>query len=85
MSGEQLVIEVPDPQARRYWECTGPKTWQPVVVKTRYATAADTRLPAPLFPEVRTGTAAPRNVLVERADGTKDVRPVRLLRLRCPR
>lgn len=36
------------------------------------------------FPHVRTGGVAPRNVLVERADGTRDVRPVRLLRVRCP-
>jgi len=82
VSGEQLTLEVQDPQARRYWEHAGPKTWWPVVVRTRYAPAAG--LPDPVFAEVRTGAAAPRNVLVERADGTRAVRPVRLLRLRCP-
>lgn len=83
MSGEQLVFEVPDLQPRRYWENVGPGDWRPVTVRVRYGPGRG--VPVPVLPLVRTGPAAPRNVLVERPDGTADVRPVRILRLKCPR
>lgn len=83
MSGEQLAIEVPDPQTRRYWENVGPGDWQPVTVRVRYGPGQG--VPVPALPLVRTGPAAPRNVLVERSDGSSDVRPVRILRLKCPK
>jgi hypothetical protein len=92
VSVEQLALEVevtvPDAEgvgttsARTYWEHAGPRVWRPVSVRVRYGNVSG--LPVPVFPEVRTGGLAPRNVLVERADGTRDVRPVRLLRARCP-
>ncbi|MGW9397299.1 hypothetical protein [Streptomyces sp. NPDC055642] len=86
---EQLALDVPlpeqpasDPEPRTYWENRGPNQWEPVTVCTRYAIPG----PAPdLFPHVTTGRTAPRNVLVERSDGSRDVRPVRLLRARQPR
>lgn len=89
MTAGQLTLDLalpvapdPVPEARTYWENCGPNRWEPVTVRTRY------RLPAPgpdLFPHLTTGATAPRNVLVERADGTADVRPVRLLRTKQPR
>lgn len=79
----QTEIHVAYPGARRYWEHAGPRRWRPVVVRVRYGSSP--ALPDPVFPLVVTAPAAPRNVLVERADGTRDVRPVRRLRLRCPR
>jgi hypothetical protein len=80
---EQLALEVPDPQVRRYWECVAPKDWQPVTVRVRYGDTAG--MPHPPFPLVRTRKSAPRNVLVERADGTLDVKYVRHLRVKRPR
>jgi hypothetical protein len=42
-----------------------------------------TDLPVPLFPHIRTRPHAPRNVLLQRADGTVTIRPFRgLVRLR---
>lgn len=87
---EQLALDVPlptpselEPAPRTYWESRGPNRWEPVVVRTRYA------IPGPPpdvpFPHLTLGKTAPRNVLVERADGSRDVRPVRLLRTRQPR
>ncbi|GGV36812.1 hypothetical protein GCM10010293_40290 [Streptomyces griseoflavus] len=87
---EQLALDVPlpaapvpEPEPRTYWENRGPNLWEPVTVRTRYA------IPGPPpdvpFPHLATGPTAPRNVLVERADGSRDVRPVRLLRTRQPR
>jgi hypothetical protein len=87
---EQLAFDVPlptppepDPEPRTYWENRRPNLWEPVVVRTRYA------LPGPPpdvpFPHLTLGKTAPRNVLVERADGSRDVRPVRLLRTKKPR
>lgn len=69
-------------EPRTYWEHAGPKDWRPVLVRVRYGDTAG--LDVPVFPEVRTGRLAPRNVLVERADGTVDVKPVRLLRVKRP-
>lgn len=68
---------------RTYWEHRGPKTWSEVTVRVRYGDV--TGEPAPAFPLVRTARRAPRNVLVERADGTGAVKPVRLLRREHPR
>lgn len=79
---DQLTFDVPlpgsEPESRTYWENRGPGLWEPVTVRTRYATPQKPpRIP---FPHVNLARSAPRNVLVERADGTRDVRPVRLLR-----
>ncbi|MGW7288969.1 hypothetical protein ACWGH4_26195 [Streptomyces sp. NPDC054847] len=85
----QLTFDVPatpageEPEPRTYWEHRGPQDWQPVTVRVRYGTGPV--LEEVPFPEVRTGRVAPRNVLVERQDGTRAVRPVRLLRVHCPR
>ena len=68
----------PEPEARVYFECRGPRHWQPVTVRVRYGNVAGGS--GPVLPFVRTAGLAPRNVMVERADGTADVRPVRLLR-----
>jgi hypothetical protein len=85
---EQLALDVgpvgpvADPEARTYWENRGPNRWEPVVVRTRYAVpGAPPDVP---FPHLALGATAPRNVLVERADGSRDVRPVRLLRVKKP-
>lgn len=80
-----MVVSSPageEPGPRTYWEHRGPRRWEPVTVRVRYGSA--TVLKESPFPHVRTGGTAPRNVLVERSDGTRDVRPVRLLRVRCP-
>ena len=86
---DQLALDLaipatpePAPEPRTYWENRGPGVWEPVTVRTRYAIPGP---PPDLFPHVTTAATAPRNVLVERADGTADVRPVRLLRTRKPR
>lgn len=71
-----------DLKARRYWENTGPAVWEPVVVRVRYGPGGGDR--SVVLPHVTTGRAAPRNVLVEREDGTTDVRPVRVLRVKRP-
>jgi hypothetical protein len=73
-----------EPPARTYWENRGPRQWEPVTVRVRYATPS-TSPPGPVLPYVQCGGLAPRNVLVEREDGTCDVRPVRLLRRERPR
>lgn len=89
MTVEQLAIELPlsagqssAPEPRNYWENRGPNQWEPVAVRTRYA------LPGPPpdvpFPHLTLGTSAPRNVLVERADGSRSIRPVRILRCKEP-
>ncbi|MDX2986425.1 hypothetical protein [Streptomyces caniscabiei] len=84
----QLELDVlppdvdPVPEARVYFECWGPKDWRPVVVHVRYGNVAGRAIP--LLPLVRTVALAPRNVLVERDDGTSDVRPVRVLRCTRP-
>jgi len=84
----QLELDIPaapvgeEPGPRTYWEHHGPRDWRPVTVRVRYGDTAG--LAEPVFPEVHTSAAAPRNVLVERADGTRAVRPVRLLRVHCP-
>ncbi|MFH8804091.1 hypothetical protein ACH4F6_31635 [Streptomyces sp. NPDC017936] len=86
---EQLALDLvlpepadPEPAPRTYWENRGPNRWEPVIVRTRYAVPGP---PPGLFPHVTTAPAAPRNVLVERADGSRDARPVRLLRTKKPR
>jgi hypothetical protein len=86
---DQLTLDLalpaapePEPEPRTYWENRGPNRWEPVTVRTRYAAPGP---PPDRFPHVITGRTAPRNVLVERADGSCDVRPVRLLRTRQPR
>jgi hypothetical protein len=87
---EQLALDVslpeppaPEPEPRTYWENHGPNQWEPVTVRTRYAVPGAP--PAVPFPHLTLGQTAPRNVLVERTDGSRDVRPVRLLRARKPR
>lgn len=78
-----LQVGVQDLQTRRYWEHGGrPGVWCPVVVRVRYGPGRGDR--SVDLPLVVTGAVAPRNVLVERADGTAVVRPVRVLRTRCP-
>ena len=87
---EQLALDVllpappePVPEPRTYWENRGPGIWEPVVVRVRYAVPGP---PPPItFPHVHNGGQAPRNLRVEREDGSRDVRPVRLLRTRRPR
>ena len=80
----QLELDVLPPadeaqaEPRVYFECRGPRDWQPVTVRVRYGQVAGGA--GPVLPYVRTAGLAPRNVLVEREDGTTDVRPVRLLR-----
>jgi hypothetical protein len=85
---EQLELDVLPPAAepvsedRVYFECRGPRDWRPVTVRVRYGKVSG--LAVPVLPLVRTVALAPRNVLVEREDGTADVRPVRLLRCTRP-
>jgi len=85
----QLELDVLPPagepvmEARVYFECRGPRDWQPVTVRVRYGNVSG--LAVPVLPLVRTVALAPRNVLVERDDGTADVRPVRVLRCTRPR
>ncbi|CAL9664425.1 hypothetical protein SUDANB1_07137 [Streptomyces sp. enrichment culture] len=87
MGAEQLALDVPasdhGPKPRTYWEHRGPGVWEPVTVRTHYTIPGPP--PAVQFPHLMLGRTAPRNVLVERADGTRDVRPVRLLRTKQPR
>lgn len=80
-----VVPEVADvvSESRTYWENRGLRDWRPVTVRVRYGDVAGD--PEPLLPHVRTVRLAPRNVLVERDDGTRAVKPVRLLRVECPR
>jgi hypothetical protein len=78
-----LRVPVQDLQASRYWEHAGrPGEWRPVVVRVRYGPGRGDR--SVDLPLVTTKKAAPRNVLVERADGTAVVRPVRVLRTKAP-
>ena len=84
----QLELDVlppavePVPEGRVYFECRGPRDWRPVTVRVRYGEVAGGA--GPVLPYVLTARLAPRNVLVERDDGTADVRPVRLLRCTRP-
>lgn len=80
----ELDMQVPlqDLQTRRYWENRDPGVWEPVTVRVRYGPGGGDQ--AVVLPFVTTGKAAPRNVMVERADGTRDARPVRLLRVKRP-
>lgn len=75
------------PGVRSYWEHRGEGVggwWEEVAVRVRYGRGPRPGEAGPVLPWVVTGPAAPRNVLVERADGTAAVRPVRLLRTRRP-
>jgi hypothetical protein len=86
----QLELEIPapaeeEPEPRTYWEHRAPRVWEPVTVRVRYATRTGPPPDLPDLPYVTCRGPAPRNVLVERADGTRDVRPVRLLRCKPPR
>jgi len=65
-----------------YWENRGPRNWQPVTVTLRYGHVAGH--PALHLPHVTTGRLGPRNVHIQRADGSGDVVPVRNLRRRKP-
>lgn len=77
-----------DGPARTYWEHVGPKDWREVVVRVRYGQApgrgGGPGDRGPVFEHLTTGRTPPRNVLVERGDGTSSVRPVRLLRVNRP-
>lgn len=84
MSAEQLAL-LPPPQRpapaeapRTYWECRGPKDWQPVHVTIRFGNSRG--MPDPPFSLATSRPLAPRNVMVQRADGTTVVKPVRSLR-----
>ncbi|MEU1078198.1 hypothetical protein ABZ404_37040 [Streptomyces sp. NPDC005878] len=77
------VEQEPELEARTYWEHRGPGVWEEVTVRVRYVRQVFQR-PDPFLLDVHTARHAPRNVLVERKDGTRDVRPVRLLRVRRP-
>lgn len=77
-----MHVPVQDLQTRRYWENRGPGVWVRVRVRVRYGPGGGDR--SVVLPYVVTGKSAPRNVVVERADGTADVRPVRLLRVKQP-
>jgi len=84
----QLALDVPLPEPPpadplTYWECRGPRDWQPVLVVCRYGNT--TGLPVPVFPHVTTKPLAPRNVQIRRADGHERVVPVRNLRRKKPR
>lgn len=76
-----LPTPAPDPPAS-YWENRGPRDWQPVHVTLRYGRVAGHRTLD--LPHLTTGKLGPRNVLIQRADGTADVVPVRNLRRRKP-
>lgn len=80
---EPAGVAEADSGVRTYWENVGPREWREVVVRVRYGPVARA-VPGPVLPLVRAGRAAPRNVLVERPDGSAVVRPVRLLRVRRP-
>jgi hypothetical protein len=88
MPAEQLALlpppeqQPPEPEPRTYWECRGPKDWQPVHVTIRFGNSRG--MPAPEFPLVTSSPMAPRNVMVRREDGTTVVKPVRSLRRRHP-
>lgn len=83
----QLVLDVPTPDPApdppaTYWENRGPRDWQPVTVVIRYGNTSG--LKQPVLPHVTTGKLGPRNVLIQRANGSCDVVPVRNLRRRKP-
>lgn len=81
-----LAVALPEPASETpptYWENCGPRDWQPVLVIVRYGNTHG--IPDPVFPHVVTKPLAPRNVMIERADGTRDVVPVRNLRRKKPR
>jgi hypothetical protein len=70
--------------ARTYWEHRGPGVWEPVICRVRYGKAPRRDEQGPVLPFVQLKAQAPRNVLIERADGTKDIVRVRQLRTRRP-
>lgn len=70
--------------ARTYWEHRGPGVWEPVTVRVRYGKAPRPAEQGPRLPFVQLKQQAPKNVLVERADGTTDIVRVRQLRTRRP-
>lgn len=88
MPAEQLALlpppeqPEPEPEPRTYWENRGPKDWQPVHVTIRFGNSRG--MPAPAFPLVTSSPMAPRNVMVQRDDGTTVVKPVRSLRREKP-
>lgn len=84
---QQLALDVPTPATTphppaTYWENRGPRNWQPVHVVARYGPVTGHRTLD--LPHVTTGKLGPRNVCIQRADGTADVVPVRNLRRRKP-
>lgn len=88
MTAEQLALLPPpeqpttEPAPRIYWECRGPKDWRPLRRVIGFGSSRG--MPDPAFPLVTSRPLAPRNVLVQRDDGTTVVKPVRSLRLRNP-
>jgi len=82
MSQLALAVPLPQPALSTYWECHGPRDWQPVLVTLRYGHVAGH--PTLRLPHVTTGKLGPRNVLIHREDGTRDVVPVRNLRRKKP-
>lgn len=86
MTARQLAL-VPLPESApespaTYWEHRGPRDWRPVTVSVRYGPCSGD--PDVALPLVRTGRLGPRNVQIERGDGTRDVVPVRNLRRNRP-
>ena len=84
---QQMTTEVPLPEpapqpSPTYWENRGPHDWRPVLVVVRYGNTSGLQMPA--LPHVVTKKLGPRNVCIERADGTRDVVPVRNLRRKKP-
>ncbi|MFE7778762.1 hypothetical protein ACFU5O_33785 [Streptomyces sp. NPDC057445] len=71
------------PTARTYWENRGPRDWRPVTVRIRYGDLSGE--PVPALPHVRLKRKAPMNVLVERDDGSRVVKPIRQLRVHSPK
>ena len=92
--GEQLTLGVEvavqdlqtplTPEPRIYWERRGPKRWEQVTVRVRYAGAPRPGEAGPVLPDLELKGHGVKNVLVERADGSKVVKPVRELRVRKP-
>lgn len=85
---QQLTLDIPAPdpapeQPTTYWENRGPRDWRPVHVTLRYGHVSGHRTVE--LPHIVTGKLGPRNVLIQREDGTQDVVPVRNLRRSQPR
>lgn len=83
----QIALDMPLPEPAppappTYWENRGPRDWQSVLVVVRYGNSRG--MPEPFFPLVRTKPLAPRNVMIQRADGERLVVPVRSLRREKP-